>query len=80
MPFGGRFQIGVSVSHSVKLIVDAFVSLKDRESLDEMREHRQRLRDQLQARVGQAFDVGQTVKLVDEDLRVIDDGVARLQA
>ena len=67
------------MSHSVKLIVDAFVSLKDREALDEMREHRQRLREQLQARVGQPFDVGQTVKVVDEDLRVIDDGVARLQ-
>ena len=67
------------MSYSVQLIVDAFVNLRDRESLNEMREHRQRLRDQLQARVGQAFDVGQTVKLVDEDLRVIDDGVARLQ-
>lgn len=67
------------MSHSVKLIVDAFVSLKNRVALEEMREHRQMLRDQLQQRAGQPFDVGNTMKLVDEDLRLIDDGVARLQ-
>jgi hypothetical protein len=32
------------VSESVKLIVDAFVSLKDHQAMEEMREHRQTLR------------------------------------
>jgi len=36
------------VSHSVKLIVAAYVSLKDRQAIEDLREHRQVLRKKLQ--------------------------------
>jgi uncharacterized FlgJ-related protein len=37
-----------TVSESVKLIVDAYVCLKDRQAIEDLREHRQMLRKKLQ--------------------------------
>jgi hypothetical protein len=68
------------VSESVKLIVDGYVSLKDRMALEEMRQHRHRLKGDLQQNVGGCFDVSGSLRLFDEDLRVIEEGFARLQA
>jgi hypothetical protein len=68
------------VSESVKLIVDSYVSLKDRMALEEMRQHRQRLKGDLRQKVGGYFDVSGSLRLLDEDLRVIEEGFARLQA
>lgn len=64
------------MSKAVKLIVENFVSLKDRVSLEEMRPHRQKLRKELQGRVGPAFDLSQTIRAVENDLIIIEDGVA----
>ena len=66
------------MSEAVKLIVESFISLKDRASLEEMRKHRQKLRKELQGRVGPAFDLSQTIRSIDDDLKIIEDGVARL--
>jgi hypothetical protein len=66
------------VSEAAKLIVESLVSLKDRVSLEEMREHRQKLRKELQGRVGSAFDLSQTIRSIDDDPRIMVDGVARL--
>jgi hypothetical protein len=65
------------VSESVKLIVDAFVSLKDRQAMEEMREHRQTLRKKLQACNG--IDVSGSIRLIESDLSEIEAGFARLQ-
>jgi hypothetical protein len=67
------------MSEPMRLIVDAFVRLKDREKLAEMREHRQRLRSQLLQSSGQHYDVTETMRILDDDLREIDAGVERLQ-
>ena len=45
------------MSDAVKLMVDAHVSLKDRVALEEMREHRQRLRRNIQQKAGGWVDV-----------------------
>jgi len=49
-------------------------------ALEEMRRHRQRLKGDLRQKVGGYFDVGGSLRLLDEDLRVIEEGFARLQA
>jgi hypothetical protein len=68
------------MSEAVKLIVDCYVGLKDRLALEEMREHRQRLRRSLQEKAGGPFDLSQTVRLCDEDIEVVETGLARLSA
>jgi hypothetical protein len=60
--------------------VDGFVSLKDRVALEEMRQHRLRLRGELQQRAGGLDVVGYSLKIIDADLQEIEDGFARLQA
>ena|ERR1700726_2807891 len=40
---------GLIVSESVRLIVNAYVQLRDRQAIEELREHRQMLREKLQA-------------------------------
>jgi hypothetical protein len=59
------------VSESVKLIVDAYVSLKDRQAMEDLREHRRVIRKKLQACDG--IDVSES------DLSEIEAGFARLQ-
>jgi hypothetical protein len=66
------------MAESVKLIVDAYVSLKNRQALEDMREHRQRMRKQLQDRATGAFDVSRSVRDFDEDIRIVEAGLGRL--
>jgi hypothetical protein len=70
---------GLVVSESVKQIVNAYVQLKDRQAIEELREHRQRLREKLQAASGGVFDPSSSLRLIDSDLSEIDAGLARLQ-
>ena len=65
------------MSESVKLIVDAFVYVKDRKKIEELREHRQMLRAKLLACNG--IDPSHSVRLIDSDLSEIEAGLTRLQ-
>ena len=65
------------MSEAVKLIVDAYVTLKDRKSMEELREHRQMLRAKLQAI--KVLDVSSSIDLIDSDLSEIEAGMSRLQ-
>ena len=65
------------MSESVKLIVDACVSLKDRQAMEDMREHRQMLRKKLQDVNG--IDVSSSLELIESDLSEIEAGLVRLQ-
>ncbi|MGB9174852.1 MAG: hypothetical protein WCC35_25115 [Bradyrhizobium sp.] len=65
------------MSEAVKLIVDASVTLKDRKSMEELREHRQMLRAKLQAI--KVLDVSSSIELIDSDLSEIEAGMSRLQ-
>jgi len=67
------------VSEAAKLIVDGYVRLKDRDALQEMREHRQMLRRNLQEKAGGAIDLSQSIQMMDGDLNEIEAGLARLQ-
>ena len=65
------------MSEAVKLIVDAYVNLKDRQAMEKMREHREMLRKKLQACNG--IDVSRSLQLIEGDLSEIEAGFARLQ-
>lgn len=67
------------MSEATKLIVEEYLSLKDRASLEELREHRLRLRKELQLQLGKsAFDPSKTIKLFDGDLEIIEAAISRL--
>lgn len=66
----------------MKMIVEGYLSLKDRTSLEELRNHRQRIRKQLQDRsesANSAFKPDNSLRLFDEDLRVIEAAISRLR-
>ena len=67
------------MSESVKLIVDGYVRLKDREKIESLREHRRALRAALHSKVGEEFDTGYLTSVIDSDLHEIEAGLARLQ-
>jgi hypothetical protein len=62
------------------MIVDGLVTLKDRQGLEEMREHRQKLRMQLLLKRGSAFDPRKSVELYETEVAVIETGLARLDS
>jgi hypothetical protein len=67
------------MSEAVKLIVEGYLSLKDRAALEDLRAHRQRLRKQLQDRSNSGLDViARTTQLFDEELVVIEAAIHRL--
>ena len=66
------------MSDAIALIVDGYVSLKDRQALEDLRAHRQRLREQLQQKQTRAFDCGQSIRLYDAEVTVIETGLQRL--
>ncbi len=65
------------MSESVKLIVDAFVSLKDCVAMENLREHRELLRKKLRDIDG--IGVSTSLQLIESDLSEIEDGLALLQ-
>ncbi|SHN80434.1 hypothetical protein SAMN05444170_4317 [Bradyrhizobium erythrophlei] len=67
------------MSESVRLIVNAYVQLRDRQAIEQLREHRRLLREKLQAIAGGDFDPSRSLRLIDSDLSEIDAGLARLQ-
>ena len=66
------------MSDAIKSIVSALVKLNDRTALEVMRAHRQRLRDSLQQRVGGCFDVSRSIKVCDDDIVIVEAGLASL--
>ena len=66
------------MSVALSMIVDGYVSLKDRKALEELREHRQRLREQLLQKRSSAFDPSRAVKLYETEVAVIETGLRRL--
>jgi hypothetical protein len=72
--------VGVAMSDAMKSIVDTYVGLKNRFALQEMRQHRRQLRNELRMKTGQGFDFGHAIGIFDEDLTEIEDGIARLRS
>ena len=66
------------MSEAVKLIVAGYTRLKDRKAIEDMRLHRQRLRNDLMERSKGCFDVGSSIRLFDEDILAIEEGLREL--
>lgn len=66
------------MSEAMKLIVDGYLSLKNRDALEDLRAHRRRLRKQLEERTAGGIDAGPTMLLFDEELGVIEAAINRL--
>ncbi|MDH2406873.1 hypothetical protein QCM77_44660 [Bradyrhizobium sp. SSUT18] len=62
--------------NAIELIVDGYVSLNDRRALDDLRMQRSKLAVDLRARTG--FDYRTTLRQIEEDIIVIEAGLARL--
>ncbi|WP_426413307.1 hypothetical protein [Bradyrhizobium ganzhouense] len=65
------------MAKAIELIVDGFVSLGDRQSLESLREHRRRLSVDLKSRSG--FDYNFTIRRIEEEIAAIEIGLARLE-
>ncbi|MDE1932526.1 hypothetical protein [Bradyrhizobium sp.] len=65
---------------AVKLIVDAYVNLKNRQALEELREHRTRMRKRLEEMTDGLFDVSKLIRACDEEIEIVEAGLGRLQA
>jgi hypothetical protein len=66
------------MSVAMKLIVDAYVSLKNRKALEDMREHRQRLKRELLTKQTEAFDFSKSIRTFDDEVVVIETGLEKL--
>ena len=64
------------MSGAIGLIVEGYVSLKDQNSLDDLRIQRRKLLAELSACTG--IDCSTTIQQIEEDLIVIEAGLARL--
>lgn len=69
---------GLVVSETIRWIVNKHVKLKRRESLEELREHRKKLKRMLQGLSQGGFDPSEAIRLCDDDLSVIEQGLERL--
>ena len=65
------------MSEATKLIVEGYLSLKDRSALEDMRAHRQRLRKLLEDKGGGNVKVDPAIQLFDEELGIIEAAIQR---
>jgi hypothetical protein len=66
------------MSEAMKLIVEGYLSLKDRTALEDLRAHRQQLRKQLEDQLKSWIKADPTIELFDEELRIIGAAIDRL--
>lgn len=61
------------------MIVDGYVRLKDREALEQLRNHRQRLREQLRDLRASSLDACRSIQTFDAEVQVIEAALERLR-
>ena len=63
---------------AIERIVDAYVRLRNRKALEDMRTHRQGLLSDLKNRSDLVYDVSGPIRELEDDLAIIDAGLERL--
>lgn len=63
---------------AIRAIVNAYVGLKNRQALEELREHRQRRRRNLEGKTGGLFDVSKVIQTYDTEIEIIEAGLDEL--
>jgi hypothetical protein len=64
------------MSSAIELIVDSYTTVKDRQSLEELRTHRRRLAGDLKAWAG--FDCRLSIAQIEQDIAAIEAGLEML--
>ena len=67
------------MSEAMKMIVDGYVRLKDRDALEQLRSHRQRLRQQLRDHRYGALDINNSLETFDAEVLVIEAALEKLR-
>lgn len=70
----------MSMSEAMKLIVGGFVRLGNREALEKMRDHRQRLLQESRMRRNDAFNPESLHVILQAEIAIIDRGLGGLNA
>ena len=66
------------MSSAVRSIVEIYVNLKDRKAIEELRDHRHKLRSRLVDQSNGWFDTSHLMGVIDGDLRAIEAALSRL--
>jgi len=66
------------MSEVMKLIVDGYVKLGARKEPDDLKAHHCRMANELKSRRGGVFDLSSSIKQLDDELAVIQEGLAKL--
>ena len=66
------------MSSAIELIVSNYVRLKDRVTLERMREHRSKLLQENRLRAAEGFRVETLQAALEDDVSVLDDALSRL--
>jgi hypothetical protein len=66
------------MSEAMKLIVDGYVKLGARKELDDLNAHHCRLAIELKSRRGGVLELTTLIKQLDEEIAVIQQGLAKL--
>lgn len=62
---------------AIKTIVDAYVRMKNREAIEDLLIHRQRLAVDLKGRSG--YDFSRPIEQIDEEIAVIEEALEKLE-
>jgi hypothetical protein len=65
------------MSEAMERIVDAYVKLRNRKALEDMKVHRHRLATELKSLLG-VIDVRLSIRQLEDEIAVIDAGLAKL--
>jgi hypothetical protein len=63
---------------AMKWIVDGFVKLSNRQALDDLNAHHRRMATELKSRHGGVFDLSSLIRQLEDEIRVIEKGLAEL--
>ena len=66
------------MSEAMKLIVDGYVKLGARKELDDLKAHHCRMANELKSRRGGVFDLSSSIKQFDDEIAIIQEGLAKL--
>ena len=66
------------MSEAMKLNLDGYVKLGARKELDDLNAHHCRLANELKSRRGGVFDLSSSIKQLDDEMAVIQEGLAKL--
>jgi hypothetical protein len=65
------------MSEAIERIVGAYIQLRNRKALEDMKGHRQRLATELKS-INGTLDLSSSIKQLEDDIKVIDGGLVKL--